>query len=251
MEQQQPFISIVSPVYNGELLIQLLVDRLILVLSPLTESYEIILVDDGSNDNSVAILKSLSKLDNRLKAIILTKNHGQHVAIKAGLDNCRGEWIVVMDCDLQDEPEAIHNLFITATSGYDAVFAHRKKKYDAWHEKMYSELFYGLLGLITFKKFSGSTANFGIYSRQAINKVVGDTYNHFFFPLAIRKHVKRFVTIDVEHAPRAAGETGYTFLKAFKLAFKIIIGNTIAPMFSKKVKVLYSVKETTNNNDTF
>ena len=122
-----------SPVYNGELLIQLLVDRLILVLSPLTESYEIILVDDGSNDNSVAILKSLSKLDNRLKAIILTKNHGQHVAIKAGLDNCRGEWIVVMDCDLQDEPEAIHNLFITATSGYDAVFAHRKKKYDAWN----------------------------------------------------------------------------------------------------------------------
>lgn len=249
--QQIPVISIVSPVFNGELLIQLLVDRLTFVLTPLTEHFEIILVDDGSDDDSVAVLKNLSRFNQHLKVINLSKNHGQHIAIKAGLDSCKGDWIVVMDCDLQDEPEAIGQLFMKAKNGYDAVFANRKKKYDAWYKKMYSTIFYGVLGFITFKNFSGSTANFGIYSRPVINKVVADSYNYFFFPLAVRNHVKSYSTIDVAHATRAAGETGYTFLKAFNLAFKIIISNTISPLFNKKVKVHYSLKETINLNDSF
>lgn len=244
--QAKPFISIVSPVYNGELLIQLLVNRLTVVLEEAGNEYEIILVDDGSLDNSKVVLKQLANEFSFLKVVLLSKNYGQHIAIKAGLDFCKGDWVVVMDCDLQDEPEAIVQLLLKTNGGVDAVFAKRKKQHDKWLKKMYSAAFYWLLGLVTNKKFSGSTANFGIYNRSLIIKIVRDKYFHFFFPLAARKHALHFAAIDVEHAIRAAGETGYTFQKALGLAMKIILGNTFIPLISRKKAVIYSVQETIN-----
>lgn len=247
----QSYFSIVSPVYNGELLVNLLVDRIIAVFKDSRHAYEIVLVDDGSVDGSRALLKELAGKYSFIKVILLTGNHGQHIAIKAGLDFCIGDWVVVMDCDLQDEPEAISSLIQALEKNTDAVFAHRDKQSDAVIKRFYSSLFYSILGLETGIPFSGSTANFGLYSRRLINEVCAAKYAYFFLPIAVRKYALKTIAVDVKHAPRAAGETGYSFKKAMTLAWQIISSNGVFAIFKRKEKVLYSIQEKINFiNDT-
>ena len=102
-----------------------LVRRIIVSVTPITDEYEIILVNDQSPDDSWSVIKRLCKEDDHVKGINLSRNFGQHYAITAGLSKSLGEWVVVMDCDLQDRPEEIPNLYLKAMEGYDSVFAQR------------------------------------------------------------------------------------------------------------------------------
>ena len=104
-------ISVVSPVYKAELIVDELIKRLTNELSKITDKYEIILVEDGGPDNSWGKIEAQCKQDKHITGIKLSRNFGQHRAITAGLDYCTGEWIIVMDCDLQDRPEEIPNLY--------------------------------------------------------------------------------------------------------------------------------------------
>jgi len=118
-------ISIVVPVYGcGKSLVQLY-GRLDKTLSSLTNDFEIIMVNDASPDDAWKTIKSLSEKDKRVKGINLSRNFGQHSAITAGLDYAQGDWVVVMDCDLQDQPEEILKLYNKAQEGYDVVFGKR------------------------------------------------------------------------------------------------------------------------------
>lgn len=244
--EAKPFISVVSPVYEGEQLVNLLISRTQKALLQITDDFEIILVDDGSSDNSVDIIEQIIQQSKNIKCIVLDKNYGQHIAIKAGLDNCNGKWVVVMDCDLQDQPEAIIELMKKTEEGFDAVFAARIKRNDPRIKQWYSTAFYTLLSFLSGIKTTGSTANFGVYNQRVIQQICQARYTNFFFPVAVRKATKLTAICPVEHGMRAAGNTTYTFGKALNLAVKVIFSNTRLSIFQSKTAVNYNVKRFIN-----
>jgi dolichol-phosphate mannosyltransferase len=128
MQESSPFISIVSPVYQAEKIIPLLVERIENTVGKITADYEIILVEDGGPDNSWRVIEAITKNNSKLKGIKLSRNFGQHPAIMAGLSQAKGEWVVVMDCDLQDQPEEIEKLYNKALEGFEIVQARRKNR---------------------------------------------------------------------------------------------------------------------------
>src|SRR6185312_3974873 len=164
-------LSIVSPVYKAEKIVDELVRRTTESVKEITEDYEIILVEDGGGDGSWQKIESYSKTDNHVKGIKLSRNFGQHNAITAGLDHCQGDWIVVMDCDLQDQPEEIPNLYREALKGFDIVYAKRKQRHDSYLKKIGSRIFYKGFAWLSGVPQDGTIANFGIYSSNAIAAV--------------------------------------------------------------------------------
>lgn len=137
----KPLFSIVSPVYRAEQIVPELVRRIRAAVETITQDYEIILVEDGSPDNSWQAIAAESKKEARVKGIQLSRNFGQHYAITAGLDHTNGEWVVVMDCDLQDQPEEIASLFQKAKEGYDVVLAQRKERQDNFLKEVHHNCF--------------------------------------------------------------------------------------------------------------
>lgn len=125
MSSNEPLISVVSPVYKAEKIVKELVRRINNSVSSITNEFEIVLVCDGSPDCSWKEINDICKTQQNVVGINLSRNFGQHYALSAGLQHARGQWIVVMDCDLQDQPEEIPNLFAKAQEGYDMVLAKR------------------------------------------------------------------------------------------------------------------------------
>ena len=162
-----PYLSIISPVYASEKLVDELVRRIQSSLSVITEDYEIILVDDCGPDNSWERIQAQAARDGRVRGMRLSRNFGQHKAITAGLEQAQGEWVVVMDCDLQDQPEEIPGLYAHAqTGGYDLVFARRVERQDSWLKRTGSRAFYQMLSYLTETRQDPAIANFGIYHRK-------------------------------------------------------------------------------------
>lgn len=223
-------ISIVVPVYGCSDCLDELHNRLIKVLTPLTNQYEIILVDDASPDDAWQKILQLTKNDSAVKGIKLSRNFGQHKAITAGLDFATGEWIIVMDCDLQDQPEEITKLYKKAMEKYDIVFARRSVRKDNWLKKNTSKLYYRIFDYLTGLKSDETIANFGIYSKQVIKQVVRFKEQNRSFPLFVRWVGFSYTSIDVEHSGRLIGKTSYSIKKLFSLAFDTIIAHSNMPL---------------------
>ena len=130
MSVDKPYISVISPVYGADNLINELVDRINKSVSEISDSYEIILVEDCGPDDSWNKIKSICAYDKRVVGIKHSRNFGQQYAINCGLDHARGEWVVTLDCDLQDRPEAIIKLYNKAQEGFDVVLASRQNRKD-------------------------------------------------------------------------------------------------------------------------
>src|SRR5450759_2102429 len=141
----KPHISIVSPVYGCKTCLYELYYRLKETLEKITPDFEIILVNDASPDGAWDIIVELANKDKRVKGIDLSRNFGQHYAITAGLDRSNGEWVVVMDCDLQDQPEEILKLYDKTKDGFDIVLAKRTNRKDSFVKKTFSMIFYNIL----------------------------------------------------------------------------------------------------------
>src|SRR5687768_6381980 len=142
---ERPLISVVSPVYAAEAVVERLVAEIIRAVTPITQQFEIILVEDRGPDNSWQKIRSLCAADSRVKGIRLSRNFGQHYAITAGLDKSRGEWVVVMDCDLQDRPDQIVHFYNKALEGYQVVQGRRVTRQDNFFKRSFSWLFYKML----------------------------------------------------------------------------------------------------------
>lgn len=149
-------------------------------------SFELILVDDNSTDNSWNIIVEMGKKDKRVKGIKLSRNFGQHKAITAGLAKASGKWIVVMDCDLQDQPEEIPKLYAKAREGYDVVLGRRTNRQDGFFERIFSKLFYRVLGYLTDTKQDSTIGNFGIYKQKVIEAVLSMDDNLRYFPAMVK-----------------------------------------------------------------
>jgi dolichol-phosphate mannosyltransferase len=223
-------ITVVSPVYNAQNIIQELIKRLELVLNQITNDYEIILVDDFSKDNSWMIIESICSLNNKVKGIKLSRNFGQHYAITAGLDHVLGEWVVVMDCDLQDQPEEILKLYKKALEGYDIVLASRYDRKDSIIKKFYSKFFYKILSFLTGTKQDSSVANFGIYNKCVINEIQKLRESIRYFPTMVKWVGFKSVKINVDHTKREDGTSNYNFKKMLNLAIDIILAYSDKPI---------------------
>jgi len=227
---EAPFISIVSPVYKAEEILPELVRRIKTSVEPITQNFEIILVEDCGPDDSWSVIQSLSEQEPRVKGFKLSRNYGQHYAITCGLDQATGDWIVVMDCDLQDQPEEIKKLYDKALEGYDVVLARRVERQDNFLKKLFSKLFYRTLGYLTGSKMDESIANFGIYHKNVIKSIAQLQESIRYFPTMVKWVGFKQTSIKVEHAPRAQGETSYNFKKLLNLAIDIILAYSDKPI---------------------
>lgn len=225
-----PHISIVSPVYGAEGIVEKLVLEIKKSMIAIDKSYEIILVDDRSPDGGWEVMKKLSEQFREVKSIRLSRNYGQHPAIMAGLSQAQGEWIVVMDCDLQDQPKEIITLYNKATEGFDAVLARRTNRKDSFLKKLSSKLFSNIYSYFTDIKYDNEIANFGIYNRKVINAVLSITDQIKFFPLFVNLVGFKATSVTVEHAERDMGTTSYSLKKLLSLAFNTIISFSNKPL---------------------
>lgn len=223
-------ISVVSPVYRADKIVQELVKQVKENLLTITEDFEIILVNDASPDNSWVAIETECKKDKRVKGINLSRNFGQHYAITAGLSYAKGEWVVVMDCDLQDRPDEIPNLYKKAMEGWDIVFAQRKERKDGFFKKKLSKLFYYLFSYLTETKQDASVANFGIYNKKVIVAILSMKDQIRFFPTMVQWVGFRKYYLPVKHSERFEGKSSYNFKGLFKLALNSILAFSDKPL---------------------
>ncbi|MCP4437811.1 MAG: glycosyltransferase family 2 protein [Aureispira sp.] len=223
-------LSVISPVYRAEKIVEELVRQIIAAVEPLDLKFEIILVEDGGPDNSWQQIELACQKDKRVKGIKLSRNFGQHYAITAGLEASLGEWVVVMDCDLQDRPDEIPKLYQKAQEGYEIVVAQRLSRKDSFIKRMTSKLFYAIFSYLTDTPQDSSVANFGVYHRKVIDAVISMKDRVRAFPMLVQwvgfdKH-----ELAVVHSERASGKSSYTFLTLLSLAFNVIISFSQKPL---------------------
>ena len=223
-------ISVVSPVYNAEKIIDEFIMRVNESISQITDSYEIILVEDCCLDRSWEKILFNANIDKKLKGIKLSRNFGQHSAIIAGLTVAKGSWVVVMDCDLQDDPNEIEKLYKKTKKGYDIVLARRINRQDNLLKKLFSRWFYKVFGYFTDTEQDAAIANFGIYHRKVINAVLEMGDNIKYFPAMIRWVGFRVAKVAVNHNARFEGESSYSFFKLFSLALDVILSFSSKPL---------------------
>jgi len=225
-----PLISIVSPVYRAEKTIDELIREVVKSVSIITADFEIILIDDGSPDLSWERIGLHCRRDRRIKGIRLSRNFGQHNAITAGLSVAAGDWIVVMDCDLQDRPDEIPNLYHRAQEGYDIVLARRVIRQDKFWKRWSSKLFFLAFGFLTNTQQDPAIANFGIYQRKVIHAILSMGDYVRVFPVLVQWIGFNKIAIDVKHAPRREGKSSYTIGKLFRLAFDMMLSFSEKPL---------------------
>ena len=240
MKDEKIHISVVSPIYRAEKIVVELVLQLHENLSKITDDYEIILVNDASPDNSWLAIKSECEKDKRVKGLNLSRNFGQHYAITAGLNYVKGEWVVVMDCDLQDRPDEISNLYNKAQEGYDSIFAQRIERKDTFFKRFSSKMFYALFSYLTDTKQDPTVANFGIYNHAVIAAVLSMKDQIRYFPTMVQWVGFRKYYLPVEHAERLDGETSYNFRSLLRLALNNIIAFSDKPL-RQTVKIGFTI----------
>lgn len=222
-------ISVVVPVYQAEHTLPELGRQLTEVLESLVTSYEIILVDDGSTDQSWRLICQLQAQNPAIKGYKLSRNFGQHPAIFAGLEKATGNQIVVMDCDLQDVPSEIPKL-VEAVERFDISLAQRKDRQDSFARRVTSFFFYGFLSYMTGLKQDASVANFGVYKRKVIQSVLSSHESYKYFPTAIQWSGFKSVKVPVSHANRHAGKSNYNLKRLIRLAMDITLAFSDKPL---------------------
>lgn len=223
-------LSIVSPVYRSEKIIDELVRRISESASKVTSDFEIILVEDGSPDKSWEVIESSCKKDSRIRGIKLTRNFGQHHAVTAGLDYCQGDWVVLMDCDLQDLPEAIPDLYAKANEGYDVVLARRTRRRDNFLRAFSSWLFCKTFNFLTGMNHDHQVGGLRIISRKVVENFRSMREQLRFYNGLIDWMGFPTASIEVNHAERYEGKSSYSFLKLITFAVEIITSYSDKPL---------------------
>ncbi len=223
-------ISVVSPVYKAKKMVDILVAQLIETLSKITNDFEILLIDDGSPDNSWESIIESSKKDSRVKGIRLSRNFGQHNAITAGLDTCKGEWVVIIDCDLQDNPEEIIKLYNKAKEGFDVVLARRGKRKDSLIKVFQNWLFYKVFNYLTDMNCDSEVGAFRILSRKVVENLKQIREENRYIHGLVQWTGFSTASIDVIHGKRTEGSSTYTLGKMIHLAIGTIISYSDKPL---------------------
>jgi len=226
-----PQISVVIPVFNEEAGLAALFERLYTALDKLGSPYEVIFVDDGSRDRSAALLKDqFQRRPDVTRVIVLNANYGQHLAIMAGFDHCRGERVVTLDADLQNPPEEIGKLLDAMDAGHDYVGGVRRTREDAWWRRIASRAMNGMRERITRIRMTDQGCMLRAYSRDIVRAIAASQEVSTFIPALGYTFASNPTEVEVAHAERAAGESKYSLYRLVRLNFDLVTGFSLVPL---------------------
>jgi len=226
-----PRISLAIPVYNEEVVVPDLIRRTTAVLDSLPGGpHEIVLVDDGSSDQTAALLEQAAQKDPRLVVVELSRNFGHQTALAAALDYVSGDAAIVMDGDLQDPPESIPQLVEAYQQGHDVVYVRRVNRKEAWWLRLCYWFFYRLLAALSPVQLPLDAGDFGLMSRRVIDTIRRMPEHHRYLR-GLRSWVGfKQIGIPIERSARQAGRTKYSALRLLKLASDGIFAFSIVPL---------------------
>jgi dolichol-phosphate mannosyltransferase len=225
-----PDISIVVPVYGCDGTLLELYKRVAAAAAQIPASFELILVDDCGPGQSWELISDLAQSDSRIKGLKLSKNFGQHSAIMAGIDLAHGNWLVIMDCDLQDRPEEIPRFLAKAQEGYDIVVGRRVERQDGLLKRQSSRVFWWFFFYMTDQISDATQTSFGIYSRKVVDVVKTLPEQPRVFPLLVRWAGFEIASINIEHGKRTEGKSSYNLKRRISLAINAIVSYSNKPL---------------------
>ncbi len=230
-DRKRPRFSIVAPAYNEEEVLPEFYRRVREVMDSIGEPWELILINDGSRDNTLAIMRELHAQDPRVKIVSFSRNFGHQLAITAGLDYAEGDAVIIIDADLQDPPEVIRDLIEKWRQGYDVVYAIRKeRKGESWFKEWTAKMFYRLIYRITDVEIPKDTGDFRLMDRKVVEALrTMRERNRFMRGLSVWVGFKQTGVYYVRE-PRFAGETKYPFRKMLKFALDAITSFSYIPL---------------------
>jgi undecaprenyl-phosphate 4-deoxy-4-formamido-L-arabinose transferase len=222
---------VVIPVYNEEAGLEALFARLYPALDALGATYEVIFVDDGSRDRSAALLREQwERRPDTTRVVLFNANCGQHLAIIAGFERCRGERVVTLDADLQNPPEEIGRLLAAMDQGHDYVGGWRREREDSWWRRIASRAMNRLRERLTHIRMTDQGCMLRAYSREIVAAVAASNEVSTFIPALAYTFARRPTEVEVAHEERAAGESKYSLYKLIRLNFDLITGFSLAPL---------------------
>jgi len=239
-----PELSIVIPVYNEEPGLAALFARLYPALDAIGTSYEVVFVDDGSRDRSAALLREqFQARPDVTRVVLFNANYGQHMAVVAGFQHCRGARVVTLDADLQNPPEDIPKLLAAMDAGSDYVGGVRRQREDSWWRRIASRAMNGLRERLTHIRMTDQGCMMRAYSREIVDAVAASHEISTFIPALAYTFAARPTEVEVAHEERAAGESKYSLYKLIRLNFDLVTGFSLVPlqlfsMFGMLVSVL-------------
>jgi polyisoprenyl-phosphate glycosyltransferase len=236
VSEEPPFISVVVPLYCCEAFVVELHERLVRTLSSISPRFEIVLVNDASPQADWQRVRELAASDPRVKAINLSRNFGQHYAITAGVDHAEGDWVVVMDGDLQDPPEEIARMYGKAREGYDIVFGVKPKRSHGFLKRLTSRGFTRMLAYLMDTDLDNSVTHFSIVSRKVADNLRQFKERNRSYAFFLRWMGFHVGYIEVEHHARPSGESSYTLRKLLRLAFELTVSQSDKPL---RVSILF------------
>jgi dolichol-phosphate mannosyltransferase len=227
----KPTFSIIAPIFNEAENMPELYRRVSMVMDSTGQPWELILVDDGSSDNSTVLMRELAEKDDRVRPVIFARNFGHQIAVTAGMDYARGDAVVIIDSDLQDPPEVIPELIAKWQEGYEVVYAVRaEREGESWFKIWTASLFYRIIYRITDVKIPMDTGDFRLMDRKVIDvmKRMRERYR-FLRGMSAWVGFKQ-AGVPYKRAARFAGSTKYPFKKMLKLAMNAVTGFSYFPL---------------------
>jgi len=226
-----PRLSVVIPVFNEEAGLPALFDRLYPALDKLATPYEVLFVNDGSRDRSAAMLREqFQRRPDVTRVILFNANYGQHMAIIAGFDHCRGERVVTLDADLQNPPEEIGQLLAAMDAGHDYVGGVRRTRQDSWWRHAASRAMNRLRERITKIRMTDQGCMLRAYSRDIVRAIAASHEVSTYIPALAYTYAHNPTEVEVEHAERVAGESKYSIYRLIRLNFDLITGFSLVPL---------------------
>jgi dolichol-phosphate mannosyltransferase len=227
----QSLISIVAPVYGCTDCLETLVDAVRDAFHDTALTWELILVDDRGPDDPWSVITELSRLDPRVRGVQLTHNHGQHLAIWAGLAQTQGSWVAVIDCDLQDDPQILPALHARALAEkVEAVVVERGTWSDSGWRRLASRVFHRVVQTLAGLNMDSNTGNFGLYSRRMVDILLSFEDKEVFLPAMVALTGLSRVNHPLDRADRAAGNSSYNMMRLIRIAVAIIIRFSDRPL---------------------
>ncbi|KLO32780.1 glycosyltransferase family 2 protein [Mycobacterium haemophilum] len=227
----RPALSVVAPCYDEEEVLPEFLRRVGAVLDSLGETSEIVLVDDGSHDHTWEVMAKAAVEDSRIVAVRLMRNHGQQLALTAGLSVCRGERVLIIDADLQDPPELLPDMMALMDQGADVVYGQRHgREGESLLKRSSATLFYRLLRLLTEVHIPCETGDFRLVTRRVLDLLIAMPERHRFVRGMVAWIGGKQVPLVYDRKPRAAGETKYPFRKLLHVAAEAITGFSMVPL---------------------
>lgn len=224
-------ISVISPVYGADKILPDLVAEIEKAVTKITDSYEIILVEDNSPDSSWSIIKNIAENNKHVIGLSFSRNFGQQEAIHAGFVYATGDYIVTLDCDLQDNPAEIIKMAEKAEEGYDIVMASRVDRKDDFLKRMFSRFFYKVLNYLSEIKINSDVANFVLYKKPAVEALLSMGDYFVYYPYMVNwVGYKKFI-LPIQHNTRKDDKrSSYSFKKRIRLAYMTIISFSDKPL---------------------